>query len=201
MNLQIDGLTTEIISDPTGENIIRLYPEGRARNRFIQVRCGTDGSADIALIEGRTSPGIDAGERQQLSRDADKYANRIVRAMAALYLGVDEARDGYATIDVEMVKRGFHITFAPDGQVAWLRQDAFAVIVISQTNDGGLPFPGDFIAQAIIKGAVGGMVTAYAPSIYQLLTYVDDGLYARHLIPGQEYEFWISSDIDRKKLN
>lgn len=201
MRLQIDGLTTETISGPNGDEILRLYPEGRNKNRFIQIKFGIGGSADIALIEGKTSPGLDVGERQLISRDADKYADRIVRAMAALYLGVDDARDGYATIDVEMVKRGFHITFAPDGQVAWFRQDGSTVIVISQTNEGGLPFPGDFIAQAIIRGAIGGVVTAYSPSIFQLLSYVDDGIYARHLIPGQEYEFWISPDVDRKKLN
>jgi hypothetical protein len=201
MNTNIDGLTTETISSSTGGDVIRFYAEGRNKNRFIQIKLGLAGSADIALIEGKTSPGIDIGETQSISRDADIYANRIIRAMATLYLGVDEARDGYATIDVEMVRRGFHITFAPDGQAAWLRQDGSTVIVISQTNEGGLPFPGDFIAQAIIRGAVGGVVTAYAPSIFQLLAYVDNGVYARHLIPGQEYEFWLSPDVDKKKLN
>lgn len=201
MKMQIDGLTTETISGPNGEDVIRLYPEGRSRNRFIQIKIGNAGSADITLIEGKTPPGIDVGERQFIPRDADKYANRVVRAMAALYLGVDDARDGYATIDMEMVKRGFHITFAPDGEVAWLRQDGSSLIVISQTNEGGLPFSGDLIDQAIIKGVLGGIVTVYSASITQLLSYVDAGLYARHLIPGQEYEFWISPDVGKSMLN
>jgi hypothetical protein len=201
MNLQIDGLATETLPGPNGDEIIRLYPEGRTKARFIQVIPGASGTAEITLIEGKTPPGLDEGERQFIARDAEKYVERMVRAMASLYLGVDDARDGYSTIDVEMVKRGFHITFAPDGQAAWFRQNGSTVMVVSQTNEGGLPFPGDFIVQVIIRGAIGGVVTAYAPSISQLLGYIDDGIFARHLIPGQEYEFWISPDIDRKKLN
>jgi hypothetical protein len=201
MHLQIDGLSTETIAGPNGEGILRLYPEDRNKNRFIEIKFWSGGSAEIALIEGKSSPGLDAGERQLIARDADRYANRIVRAMAALYLGVDEARDGYAIIDIEMVKRGFHLTFAPDGQVGWLRHDGSTVIVVSQTADGGLPFAGDFVVQAIIKSVIGGTVTTYSPSIEQLFDYIDSGVYARHLIPGQEYEFWISPDVDKKKLN
>ncbi len=201
MNLQIDGLVSETIPGPNGGEILRLYPQGRKKMRYIQVTAGDSGSAEIALIEGKSSPGLDAGERQFIARDADKYAGRMVRAMAKLYLGVDEASDGYSAIDVEMVKRGFHIIFAPDGQPAWFRQDGSTVMVVSQTNEGGLPFQGDFIVQVIIRGAIGGVVTAYAPSISQLLGYIDEGIFARHLIPGQEYEFWLSPDIDKKKLN
>lgn len=201
MNLNIDGLITDVISDPTGDDVVQLYPEGRNKNRFIKVTLNGNGSADLVLIEGKTSPGLEAGERQFIARDAEKYLARVARAMAVLYLGVDEARDGFTTIDIEMVRRGFHLTFAPDGQVAWLRQDSSTAIVISQTNDGGLPFPGDFIVQAIIKSVIGGLVTVYALSIDQLFAYIDDGLYTRHLIPGQEYEFWLSHDVAKNKLN
>lgn len=198
---KIEGLKSDVHEGPDGTGLARFHPEHKSDYRSIEVVFAPDHVAEIRLLEGTKVPRIDVGEEHFIPVNGWALSERIVRAMAVYHLGVDEAADANTKFDVALLSRGFGITFAPDGSPGWLRHDGSTAVVISKDDDGGLPSIGDDKAQAIIKSVVGGILTVRAPGLNQLLDYVDKGLYVRYLIPGQEYEFHLQPDLDKRKLH
>lgn len=198
--MQIDGLITERHVGLNGEEIFCFYKLNRSRSQHIQLIHFPDGSASVTFLEGKSSPGISPAERITLFQDSKVFSERLVRAMAKLHLNVDDACNAVASIDMELVRRGFEIRFALDGVPAWVRIDGAGTVVVSKLNEMGLPMPEDDCAQALVTGRLGGNMKISSHSLANLLQYLDAGKYAGYLLPGHISEMWLSEG-DPKKLH
>lgn len=201
MKIQIDGLYSKVISTRDGRDVVHFYANDLGQGRYIQTETYPSGAATLLYLEDGALPQIENGERLELLQQSDRYIERLIRAMAYLHMGVEDAANGFTIMDVEFIKRGFEIRFALDGVPAWVKVTEVATIVISKVGEKGLPSPGDFEFQGVFSGPFIGVTRVTSMGIKELLDFYDRGTYATQIHPGVMIEFLLREDIQVERPN
>lgn len=143
--------------------------------RNIVLRVSDKGTAVAEFREGGERPGLAAGEYLSMAYYSEEIGDRVVRAMAKLHLGIDEAATGYTDVDVEMISRGFVIGSISGKMPAWVADNGSSVVIVSKTPEGGLPSNrGD--PACLVYGIPGGRkVTVKAETLTAALAMLDSG--------------------------
>lgn len=188
--MQIDGMISE--TKPLANGTATLfYPAEGSKFRHIRLRQDKAGQASAELIEGNSMPGLDVGEKFDLTSLPETVADRLLRAMAALHLDVEEAANGYTAGDIELIARGFGVKLSKLGIPAWVKLENGLTHIVSKPGEQGLPPSIDAEIQAIVAGPLNARVVVVAPNMESLWAFLDTKGYLGQLQANATAEFTI----------
>jgi len=168
--MDIEGLT--IKSEPSG--VVVYFPAGGKGYRHISLAVsGTN--ATVSYREGKTLPGLQPGEQVVIANWNEQLAERVVRALASLHLGVFEAENAYTACDLAMIERGFQIGISDQGSHVWLNSAGPYYRFITKNAEGGLPSLMDEPCQMIHGVQGGSRAIVQADNMNTLLEVLDTG--------------------------
>jgi hypothetical protein len=193
MAMKIDGLVSEAFSKGSGDSI-RLYPEGRSKQRFIKVERPPTGTVRLQLIEGTQPPGLDPGEDITLAKYDENIVDRLVRAMASLHFGIVDAETGHTAIDRHLLSRGFDIRFSKTGSPHWSRSENGLTYEIAKTGGNGLPAHSAAELQAKVTAPFNASVVITAPNLHSLMTFVEMKAFLSEMQPNTSGTFTLVED-------
>jgi len=151
--------------------------------RHIVLRVPGNGTAMAEFLEGGERPGLEAGEVLPIAFYTEEIGDRIVRAMAKLHMGVEEAASGYTDVDAEMISRGFVIGSVDGRLPAWVADNGTSVVIVSRTPEGGLPSTRNDPACLVFGVPNGRKVTVNADTLTAALVMLDSGQLPRLVSP------------------
>jgi len=128
-------------------------------------------------------PGVENGEAVTVMECDDRLADRVIRALASLHLGVEEAETGHTPADARMIQAGFGIGRLANGSAAWVRMQAPWVAIISNADQSGLPATVDSPACAIAVGPTGKKASFVADDLGSALLLIESGTLAQAYNP------------------
>jgi len=128
-------------------------------------------------------PGAEEHEAVIINACDDRVADRVVRALASIHLGISEAETGYTEADATLIRAGFNIGRLADGSHAWMRATQPWVAIITNETLTGLPATPREPACAMVVGPAGKKVSFVADDLAAALTVIDQGLLSRAYNP------------------
>jgi hypothetical protein len=191
--MEIEGLVAEPFTQ-TGLKGVRLYPEGKSRQRFIRVGHDVGGGVLLQLIEGREPPGLDPGETLTLAREDDALVDRLVRAMARLHFDLEEVETGHTKVDTDLLSRGFEIRFLRNGAPSWTKSENGLNYEITKPGSTGLPAHFNSEIQAKIVAPFNATVVVVAPNFESLMAFVDMREFLGQMQPNTLSNFTLVED-------
>lgn len=185
--MDIEGLkATETKKDGFVE--ANFVPEGYGSYRRIRLKVSPTGSATAELLEGKQRPGIENGEFVPIKHYSEDVGDRVVRAMAKIHFGLEEAATGYTATDADMISRGFNVGCAAGKLPVWMTSNGTHFVVVSKTAAGGLPSSPEDPACLVFGIPNGRRVTVNAETLPAALRMLDSGQLPQLLSPVVDVE-------------
>ncbi len=119
---------------------------------------------------------------------SDDLGDRVIRAMAALHFGLDEAANGYTATDMEMISRGFVVWRTSENLPVWTANGPSHFVAVSQHPGGGLPSTMGDPAVLVFGVPDGHQVTVFADNLTAALHMLDSGKLPAMLNPNANVE-------------
>ena len=184
--MDIEGL--KAVKTRTGSLQEEVFSvEGTSGYRRISLKI-TPRGAVAELLEGRQRPGIESGEFVPMAIYTPEIGDRVVRAMAKMHFGIEEAATGFTAVDLEMISRGFTVGTASGSHPVWIASEGSHFTVISKTEDGGLPSSVLEPCHMVFGIPNGRRVTVSADNLPAALKMLDSGQMPRLLNPLSDVE-------------
>lgn len=185
--MDIEGLNaTETKKDGFVE--ASFVPQGQHARRHISLKVSPKGSATVELLEGKHRPGIENGEFIPIAVYTEDIGDRVVRAMAKVHFGLDEAATGYTATDADMISRGFNIGRGSGTLPVWITSNGTHFTVVAKTAAGGLPSSPKDPACLVFGRPNGRRVTVNAETLDAALKMLDSGQLPQLLNPVSDIE-------------
>lgn len=186
--MKIDGLKVRDGGSRNGGTVREFRPavEG-ARPGLIRatIRSSADSLFEFLDAAG-DRPGIDNGETVTVIECDERIADRVVRALASLHLGIEEAETGHTPADARLIQAEFGIGRLENGSHAWMRTQAPWVAIIANADCNGLPATLASPATAIAVGPTGKKVSFVADDLDSALLLIESGTLAKAYNPLQD---------------
>lgn len=137
--MEIDGLKAVVKHDHPYSVLTHFLPvTGGAR--LLTLETLPTGKAMLELQDSGEVPREGPAERLFIEfANDDGMLERMVRAMAVLHFGLDEASTNLTSIDSEMLANGFELGFEEGGKPCWIRLSSAMNVVIRNEPEDALP--------------------------------------------------------------
>lgn len=139
--MRIEGLRTGSERRGNGDATTDFVPEERRlRSGRIRLTVYPDEDAVVEFLDGTGErPGIEDSEAVTIDAFDEGVGDRIVRAMASLHLGIEEAETCATAADVRLIEAGYRIGRMTNDTHAWMRINGPWTELVTKHDMSGLP--------------------------------------------------------------
>lgn len=184
--MELEGFKARSIPAADGGRVTEYYPDDASPSRCVRMAITEEGNIVGQLLENGEIPGVVLGERVTCPIHTSELEGRILKAMLFHHFGADWLEDGYATVDIEMIRRGYEIGRLKGGELIWFRRENGATFVIKREDSDQLPASFKDPTRIVVVGATGKELVVVALNFGSLVSFMNTNAHYELYRPHQD---------------